>query len=125
MFKLTQRFYFEAAHTLQREIETQSSRRIHGHTYHAEVTLSGKPDPQTGMLLDLGYFRKTLEEVRQTLDHHLLNDIPSLKAPTLENLCLYLWQHLEGHLPQLFEVSVMREASGDCCRYRGQYSELN
>ena len=42
-YHLTQRFYFEAAHTLQREIEAEGSRRIHGHTYIAEVTLSGAP----------------------------------------------------------------------------------
>ena len=38
-FTLSQRFFFDAAHTLQREIEAEGSRRIHGHTYHAEVAV--------------------------------------------------------------------------------------
>ena len=38
-FTLSQRFFFDAAHTLQREIEAEGSRRIHGHTYHAEVSV--------------------------------------------------------------------------------------
>ena len=41
MFELSQSFYFEAAHTLRRDLETAAeaagSRRIHGHTYQAEV----------------------------------------------------------------------------------------
>ena len=51
--ELSQRFYFEAAHTLQRTVEKESSRRIHGHSYEAEVTLQGQADPATGMLVDL------------------------------------------------------------------------
>mgnify|MGYP000178535474 CR=1 FL=1 len=44
-FELSQRFYFEAAHTLHRTIDAEGSLRIHGHTYHAEVTIAGQPDP--------------------------------------------------------------------------------
>ncbi|MFN9965297.1 MAG: 6-carboxytetrahydropterin synthase, partial [Lysobacteraceae bacterium] len=43
------------------EGEVESSKRIHGHTYHAEVTLRGEPDPATGMLVDLGVVRRELE----------------------------------------------------------------
>jgi 6-pyruvoyltetrahydropterin/6-carboxytetrahydropterin synthase len=44
MFELSQKFYFEAAHTLQRTIDAEGSRRIHGHTYHAEATVLGRVD---------------------------------------------------------------------------------
>ena len=40
-YEISQRFYFDAAHTLKRAVEADSSRRVHGHTYNAEVTLSG------------------------------------------------------------------------------------
>jgi len=56
-YELSQRFYFDAAHTLQRSIDADSSKRIHGHTYHAEVCISGMPDPESGMTLDLGFLR--------------------------------------------------------------------
>ena len=59
--ELSQRFYFEAAHTLERSIDAAGSRRIHGHTYHAEVTLLGNPDPASGMLVDLAYLRREVE----------------------------------------------------------------
>ena len=39
LFTISQRFFFDAAHTLRREIEAEGSRRVHGHTYHAEVFL--------------------------------------------------------------------------------------
>ena len=67
--ELSQRFYFEAAHTLNRGIETESSRRIHGHTYEAEVTVAGQPDATSGMLIDLGYLRSEITRVREMLDH--------------------------------------------------------
>ncbi|MFX8949750.1 6-carboxytetrahydropterin synthase, partial [Acinetobacter baumannii] len=47
MFELSKEFRFDAAHTLERVIDTESSRRIHGHSYRAEVVLRGHPDPQT------------------------------------------------------------------------------
>lgn len=113
---LRQRFYFEAAHTLERQVEKESSRRIHGHTYLAEVSVSGTPDPVTGMLLDLGQFRKHLEAVRERLDHHLLDDVEGLGAPTLENLCRFIAGNLKEALPNLSAVEVGREPSGDYCR---------
>lgn len=44
MFELPKQFRFDAAHTLERVIETESSRRIHGHSYRAEVAVRGVPD---------------------------------------------------------------------------------
>src|SRR5690349_14270810 len=75
MHELSQRFVFEAAHTLHREFETASSRRVHGHTYYGELTVVGTPDPRSGMLIDLAQLRAAIEEVRQRLDHRLLDEV--------------------------------------------------
>ncbi len=117
-FELSQRFYFEAAHTLRRSIDAQGSLRIHGHTYHAEVTLSGEPDPATGMMIDLAYLRQEVEKVRTQLDHHFLDEVEGLGPATLENLCLFLHTHLKAALPTLVRVVVERPASGDKCCLR-------
>ena len=77
-FEITQKFFFDAAHTLKREIETEGSLRIHGHTYHAEVSLSGTPHPASGMVVDLGLVRRAIDELRPQLDHHLLDEVPGL-----------------------------------------------
>ena len=114
-YQISQTFFFDAAHTLKREIETDSSRRIHGHTYNAEITLSGEPDQATGMVLDLGRVRTAIEVLRPQLDHRMLDDVPGLGTATLENLCAYIWRALAPCLPGLAAVRVWREGMGDSC----------
>jgi 6-pyruvoyltetrahydropterin/6-carboxytetrahydropterin synthase len=117
MYELSQQFYFDAAHTLNREIEAQGSRRIHGHTYHAEVTVRGEPDPVSGMVVDIGYFKKEVERARATLDHQLLDDVPGLGPATIENLCAFIYRQLKDALPGIAKVTVERRASGDRCAF--------
>ena len=117
-FEISQRFFFDAAHTLKREMEAEGSRRIHGHTYHAEVTLGGAPDPETGMVVDLGLVRLAIAQLRPLLDHHLLDEVPDLGVPTLENLCAYIWRALQPGLPALMQVRVWRDGIGDSCTLR-------
>jgi 6-pyruvoyl tetrahydropterin synthase/QueD family protein len=118
MLELTQEFYFEAAHTLSREQERESSLRVHGHTYHADVTVRGERDPATGMVVDLATLKAHIETVRQRLDHRMLNDIPGLGKPTLENLVLYIATQLRELEPRVCAVRVYRKASGDSCLLR-------
>jgi len=117
-YELSQRFYFEAAHTLRRSLETEGSLRIHGHTYEAEVTVSGYADPKTGMLVELGYLRQQVARVKEMLDHRFLDDIEHLGPATLENLCTFIRNQLKPTLPQLSSVMVERKASGDRCVLR-------
>lgn len=89
---------------------------MHGHTYHAEVFLTGPRDPATGMVLDLGLLRQGLAVVREQLDHHMLDEVPGLGTPTLENLCLFIAQALPTDLrASVSRVRVWREALGDSC----------
>jgi 6-pyruvoyltetrahydropterin/6-carboxytetrahydropterin synthase len=117
-YEISQRFFFDAAHTLQRDIEAEGSRRVHGHTYHAEVSVTGSPDPKTGMVLDLGHVRRAVDEVRAQLDHHLLDEVPGLGMPTLENLCAFMWRALLPTLPSLAGIRVWRDSVGDACSVR-------
>ncbi len=119
-FEITQKFFFDAAHTLKRDLpaEAESSRRIHGHTYHAELTLAGLPDAHTGMVVDLGLVRLAVNELRPQLDHHLLDEVPGLGPATLENLCGFIWRAMDARLPHLTQVRVWREALGDGCTLR-------
>jgi 6-pyruvoyltetrahydropterin/6-carboxytetrahydropterin synthase len=117
-YELSQRFYFEAAHTLRRAIETEGSLRIHGHTYEAEITVSGYANPKTGMLVDLGDLRQQVARVKEMLDHRFLDEIEHLGPATLENLCGFIRKQLKPTLPQLSSVMVERKASGDRCVLR-------
>jgi 6-pyruvoyltetrahydropterin/6-carboxytetrahydropterin synthase len=115
-YELTQRFFFESAHTLQRSIDAEPSRRYHGHTYVAEVSVGGNPDGASGMVVDLGYFRQAIERVRLQLDHRLLDEVPGLGPATLENLCGFIFRALAEGGVTVSQVVVKREASGDSCR---------
>lgn len=124
MFELSQQFFFDAAHTLHRDVESEGSRRIHGHTYHAEVCIAGTPDSRTGMVADLGIVQKAIAALRPTLDHRLLDDVPGLGAPTLENLCVFIWSQLAPVIPNISCVIVERRASGDKCVFRPKPANL-
>lgn len=113
--ELTQRFCFEAARTLERAYETESSRCIQGHTYRAAVTVSGPKEPKTGMVVDLAVLRASIAELCERLDHRFLDEMPELRAPTLESLCLYIcWSVVSKHWI-VEHLEVERPASGDLC----------
>ncbi|MCY7369679.1 MAG: 6-carboxytetrahydropterin synthase, partial [Polaromonas sp.] len=112
-YQISQRFFFDAAHTLRRQVEADASRRVHGHTYQAEITLAGEPDAATGMVVDLGLVRQAIAAVRDELDHRMLDDIAGLGPATLENLCAFIWRQLAARLPTLSAVRVWRDAMGD------------
>ncbi|AHJ64208.1 6-carboxytetrahydropterin synthase [Granulibacter bethesdensis] len=119
VLEIGKQFTFEAAHTLHREIETDSSLRIHGHSYRVEVVLRGGVDPNSGMLMDLGLLQRKMNAVRDALDHRLLDEVPGLAPATMENIALFIWRHLAPGLPALAEVSVFRDTLGERCTCRG------
>ena len=118
IYEVSQRFYFEAAHTLDRQIDAASSKRFHGHTYQAEVTVSGPRNATSGMVLDLGLLRREIQHIRDALDHSLLDDVSGLGPPTLESLCAFIARGLQALNPPVVNVKVWREASGDSCVLR-------
>ncbi|MDO9236444.1 MAG: 6-carboxytetrahydropterin synthase [Aquabacterium sp.] len=120
MFELSQTFSFDAAHTLKRKVsaeEAAGSRRIHGHTYTAEVMVRGERQPESGMVVDLAVLREVIAGIRSQLDHHFLDEVSGLGAPTLENLCVFIYGHVKQHIALVSGVAVSR-ASGDRCVYR-------
>ncbi|GAC1530650.1 MAG: 6-carboxytetrahydropterin synthase [Ramlibacter sp.] len=113
-YQVSQRFFFDAAHTLERSIDVESSARVHGHTYRAEVAVAGVPDAR-GMVVDLGQLRLALASLSEKLDHRLLDEVPGLGSPTLENLCRFVADHAVAAGFAVSRVSVWREGIGDRC----------
>lgn len=117
--ELSQEFFFECAHTLERQVDAEPSRRIHGHTYHAKVTINGRTNGAAGMVLDLAYLRAIIGDVREKLDHRLLDEVDGLGAGTIENLSKFIAKEVLPALGQsLVAVKVWRDASGDSCVLR-------
>lgn len=134
MIYLTRRASFSASHRLwstslaEEEnlalYEKCANPNGHGHNYVLEVTVRGKPDPRTGMVLNLtelkhGIHTSILDEV----DHRHLNyDVPWLEGciPTTEVLVMKFWERLEAAFPPglLYEVKLY-ETENNVASYRG------
>jgi 6-pyruvoyl tetrahydropterin synthase/QueD family protein len=119
ILKLTQTFYFEAAHTLEGRYvnvhDRLNSGNIHGHTYHASISFEGDLK-ENGMVKDFGHIKWSVDAIISSLDHKFLNNIKGLETPTLENICLFIADNLKS-IEGLCEVIVERKASGDKCTY--------
>ena len=124
MWELTKSFRFEAAHALSATTFGEASEQIHGHSFRAEVTIQGRPDPATGMLLDLGVLDERIAEVRKSLDHKLLNKVEALGPPTLENLSRFIWDRVQ-HAGRLAKVSVHRDSCNESCCYYGPRADAD
>lgn len=119
MYELSREFRFDAAHTLQRTVDVEPSRRIHGHSYRAEVVVRGRPDPNTGMIIDLSLFDQALEEARDGLDHRFLDEISDLGPTTIENLSSWIWRKVAPVCPNLWRVTVRRDSDTGACSFYG------
>lgn len=75
----------------------------HGHNYVLEVTISGQPDPQTGMMADLEALdAAVLARVIDRYDHKNLDaDVPELagRNTTSEVVAQAIFDQLDGHVP--------------------------
>jgi 6-pyruvoyltetrahydropterin/6-carboxytetrahydropterin synthase len=119
MYELSKEFRFDAAHTLHRTVDTEPSSRIHGHSYRAEVVIRGRPDPESGMIIDLGLFDQALQEARDGLDHRFLDEINDLGPATMENLSAWIWRRLAAKFSNLWRVTVRRDSDTGACTFYG------
>ena len=116
--EIVKAFTFEAAHHFQHMPVGHGYQRMHGHSYHVEVALAGEPDPVSGWVADFAEVGKTLDAVRDTLDHNVLNDIPGLETPSLETISRWIAGQLIGTFPGLAWVKVARPSCHEHCTYR-------
>ena len=126
---LTRAYDFSASHRLHSTALSDDENRAifgkcnnphgHGHNYVVEVTLTGEPDPRTGMLFPLDKLDRVMEEeILQPFDHKHLNlDTPEFADvnPTSEMLTAVIWEKLARRLPvtgspRLWKVGVRETA---------------
>jgi 6-pyruvoyltetrahydropterin/6-carboxytetrahydropterin synthase len=120
MYEISKEFRFDAAHTLQRTEDVEPSRRIHGHSYRAEVVIRGRPDPESGMIIDLGLLDQALEGARDGLDHRFLDEVDGLGPATIENLSSWIWRKVAPACPDLWRVTVRRDSDTGSCSFYGR-----
>ncbi|MBC8161573.1 MAG: 6-carboxytetrahydropterin synthase [Roseiflexaceae bacterium] len=121
MVHVTRRFEFSAAHRYWREDWSEAenervfgkctSRYGHGHNYTLEVTVEGKTDPVTGMVMNVTDLKRIVGVVLEQFDHkHLNEDTPYFKQliPTTENIVRVLWQLLAPQMPTEAALAKLR-----------------
>jgi 6-pyruvoyltetrahydropterin/6-carboxytetrahydropterin synthase len=116
--ELIHRFTFEAAHSLPNVPEDHKCRRLHGHSFAAEIVVRGEVDPKLGWLIDYADIKAAVAPLRDRLDHRHLNEVEGLENPTSEMIAVWIWERLEAPLPGLAEVRVA-ETCRNSCVYRG------
>lgn len=115
-YEITQEFGFDAAHYLDAAPGAEN-RRLHGHSFYAEVTLRGEPDAEHGWVRDLGAVKGALDAIGAELDHRLLNEVEGLGQPTLENLARFIFVRARASLPDVVRVRLRRPSYGQSCIY--------
>lgn len=119
--RIQRRATFAAAHILCRPGWTDERNREvfgacatdHGHNYVVEVTVGGKVDPDTGMVINLKQVDAALRRhFIDAVDHrHLNRDVAFLRdiVPTAENIAIAAFRQLEPHMKpaRLLKVRVV------------------
>jgi 6-pyruvoyltetrahydropterin/6-carboxytetrahydropterin synthase len=132
---VTARLTFSAAHRLHNPNRDAAWNRAtydkcdnpkgHGHNYALEVSVKGRIDPETGMVIDLKRLKDIMRaQVVDRVDHTNLNeDVDFLRdvIPTAENLARAFWQQLAPAITngELYEVAL-QETERNSVRYRGE-----
>ena len=120
MIFVTRKTHFNAAHRLHNSAKSDEWNKStfgkcnhpnwHGHNYVIEVTVAGKPDEETGFVIDLGKLKSIIKKyITDPCDHKNLNiDVPFLSGtiPTSENLVKAYYQELK---------TPVEEAAADGC----------
>ena len=117
---ISRKAHFNAAHKLYRPDWSDEKNEsvfgkcandnFHGHNYDLTVSLTGKLDPETGYVYDLGKLKDIIkQEVEDYLDHKNLNlDIPEFKNlnPTAENIAILIYDRLINHFKPDYKLKI-------------------
>jgi 6-pyruvoyltetrahydropterin/6-carboxytetrahydropterin synthase len=113
--EVTKRFSIDYAHRLM--YHEGKCKNLHGHTGIIEVTICGKIDEHTGMVVDFGDLKTFMRPIIQKLDHSVLinkedhdlllyaqkagvNFVAFMKEPTAENIAVYIHNELINANPE-------------------------
>jgi len=131
---LTRRYKFSASHRLHCEsMSEEENRRVygkcnnrfgHGHNYVLEVTVSGTPAPDTGMICNLADLDAFVN--REILEQYHDGNLNYMKqfqnvVPTTENLCMELHRVLQQKFSEAkIEKIRIQETMMNSFEYAGE-----
>ena len=112
-------FLIEAAHRLPNVPSDHKCARLHGHSFRAEIHVSGHVHKELGWVMDFADIKDAFQPLFNQLDHHYLNEVEGLSNPTSENLARWIWRRLLPSLPMLSRI-VVSETCTCGCIYEGK-----
>jgi 6-pyruvoyltetrahydropterin/6-carboxytetrahydropterin synthase len=87
---------FDSAHYLPNVQPTHKCHELHGHTYRIRIEITGEVGERTGWIMDYQTARNVWQHnVKQVLDHRLLNEIEGLQNPTCELIAAWIAERLD------------------------------
>ena len=108
---ITKKFEFSASHRYYKENWSEEKNNEifgictspygHGHNYELHVTISGKVDPDTGMIINLSDLKTHVNDVVKLFDHKFLNLDTTYfkdKIPTTENIANVMFELIEKQI---------------------------
>lgn len=126
--------HFNAAHRLNNQNWSDDKNQavfgkcnnpnFHGHNYKLEVWVTGKINPDTGYVIDLGDLKTIIKkEVEDQFDHKNLNeDTVEFKSlnPTAENIAVVIWNRLNNALDDDLKLKIkLFETERNIVEYSG------
>lgn len=132
---VSRKAHFNAAHRLHNKNWSDEKnhkvfgkcnyQNYHGHNYELIVSVTGKINPETGYVMDMGELKKIIKnEIEERLDHKNLNlDIPhfSNNIPSAENICIYIYNILRDNIDAQYKISIrLYETPRNFVEYSGQ-----
>jgi len=128
------RYVFSASHRLHSDALTPDENKAafgkcnnphgHGHNYVVQVLVGGQVDKETGMVINLVDLDKVVQaEVLERFDHTNLNLDPLFenRVPTTENLCIAVYELVDGKLKPADLVQVrVEETENNFFEFSGQ-----
>lgn len=135
MVYITRRETFSAAHRLfNPKFSDEQNRAVfgkcsnpywHGHNYVLEVVIAGKPNPDTGFVMNISELKEIIKKnILDKVDHKNLNtetDFMKGIIPSTENLAIAIWKELLNKIPhgKLFSIKLS-ETENNFFEYKGE-----
>ena len=114
--ELRQTFQIESARFLPNLPDGHPCSQMHGHSFKITLIWRGSKDPKVGWVHDYHSITTQIQPILSRLDHKVLNQVEGLENPTSENLCIYLFEHIQKWLPEIHQV-IVSETPNTECRY--------
>jgi 6-pyruvoyltetrahydropterin/6-carboxytetrahydropterin synthase len=117
---VTKKFEFSASHRYWRNDWTEKKNKEvfgicneHGHNYELHVTIGGKVNPKTGLIINISELKNKILDILEEFDHKNLNLDPPYfkeKIPTTENIANVIFNLIEEkiHTQNDFYLAKLR-----------------